>query len=641
MSRFCIAFVLASCTICVTLAQHNVEFHFSKIALQMPEYLGRREVRHNWMIVPHLYQADKLRVNFCIQERTSVRINDIVYSNDGLPDKIEILLDGTLLGQFYTHTHSDWGNLWSNQSSSGLIGQTNMLAPGNHELTFHVANSGDCFGVELWSMQVSVFTAVDPSSFWCDSGYTLAERTNECGGPRIHTEEMITPAKSVTTTTVPPSSYVTVQQFSKTTKCFDRRNVNILFSTDKLPGTEISVKQDAISTQATQFSIVRTPIDGKLCEQEIWQLGKMDENNNEFSSIYPGKYLTVNLTDDVNQEQKFPMKLLPFTTSDIIINFDMPQNVDMKEGSAYFALGLVNLTKPVNVGLRYYDHTIGDFSRTHFVTFTPKYHVFGWNIPNLGKTDNTKNIFHLHFESDTNVIMFDFLKLLYTKRDERKQKHTIARREYLKINGLRYETTVGMEINVDDTDIVKDLDDIIIMHQAGEFNRYKTVLRVSSAGIFYPYKTFYIPQQESDNAIVDVSGFHFGHSYNASYVTTPTKIRYVFIDTNNYVIKVIFEDQSVLHFRLIVTDDETMLKIISYSGVEGNGRKIEAQNLIFTSTYVDNYYAAINTIKNEIREQEVMSTVETLSGGYNFTLKKTTASNLFYSNNVININFPK
>lgn len=624
-----------------TFAQYDVEFQFSHVALQMPQSLGRRSVRQNWMIVPHLYEGEEIRINFCLNRSTILEVKDITYSNDGAVKTISIEQNGDEIGRFDTHSKSDWGRLWDQPFKSGLIGQTRMLKPGKHELKLKVLKSHDCYGFEPWSMQVSVFTSFDSTKLWCGSDYTVSSQKAPCGKSQSDVSKITTTTSAPPTTTTLPPTYVNVKQLSYNADCLDRKNVKIQFTTQDIAGTNILLRQDDWPTTAKVSKKEKRAVEGRLCESDIWQIGKIDSDNREFSPIYPGKSLTINLTDQPKQEQKFPMKLLPFATTDIILNFDIPQHLRIEQGSAYIILGLINLTKPADIGLRFYDHTVKDFSNIHVMTFTPEYQVMGWNIPNLGMNNNRSCTIHLHFQSKANVIMFDFLKLQYTKRDERKINALTARRGHWKVRGFRYTSSVGMKVRVDQRNEASNIEDIVLMYQASPLSRYQTVLRVTKDGTFYPYKSFRIKMNESDRTFVDITGFVFHHNVNLSSRSQFSPIRSFHLNTSNDSITTVYEDGSILRLRLGATSIETNLQIIKYEPVDDQRKTNDAQSIVFTSTYVSDYFAAVSTLSVKGREIQVLSNLDDFSGEYTFTFRKHSPTNLFYANNFIQLQFPK
>lgn len=85
---------------------------------------------------------------FSTTSTCSVMVKDVRYSNDGLHDTIEILLDGEVLGSFRTRAASDRGELWNVFVSTDNVGKSLQIPPGEHELQFAVLST-DEYGVEL------------------------------------------------------------------------------------------------------------------------------------------------------------------------------------------------------------------------------------------------------------------------------------------------------------------------------------------------------------------------------------------------------------------------------------------------------------------------------------------------------------
>lgn len=651
LSKFMILFIFVLQCVITTISQQNLEYHFSHIALQMPESLDRRKIRQNWLIVPHLYKGDKLKLNICIEESTVVQIKDIKYSNDGNMKTILITHNGVEVGRFDTHAQSDWGNLWDKPYNSGEIGQTQVLSPGKHELILEVKDSLDCYGFEPWSIYVNIFVPENPRNFWCGSTYSLAEQPTTCI-PDIGDSVSAKVHRVMTPPTTPfPPTYVHVNQHSYHSKCLDDKNVKISFTTRSIEGTVIHLQQEPrhrLQQQQQHFRERKLGNVSRLCHSEIWQFGKADDNNGEFKAIYSGKVLKINLTGQQPPEDIFPAKLLPFVTTDIYIHFEISPDVDIYHGSSYFTLGLVNLTMPADVGLRYYDYTLQNFSAMHVLPFTPQYQVMGWNIPNLGKTRERNNTIHLHFQSEANIIRFDFLRLEYRKRDERKLNTVLARRGSWKVRGLRYETSAGLKVSVDNMTLAANMEEAVLLYQFGPFSRYETVFRLKADGMFYLYKSFR-PQAQSQNAmiLVDVSGFYFLHDVKARNLLGPKPIRFMSLDTLTDAVRVHYEDGSVLNAQLTATPSETKMQITRFETAtdqkKTNNQNLQvnnAQGVVFTSTYINDDLAAVNVLSTEGKEKQIMENMDDLSGYNSYLFRKTSQTNVFYANDLTVLQFP-
>ncbi|XP_052818673.1 uncharacterized protein LOC128244676 [Mya arenaria] len=647
MSRTNMAILTLLCFVVIvlekfSLGQKSSEYQFSHIAMEIPEHMGRRTVRNKQLLVPHLYENDVIKASFCLEHKTTFEISNITYSNDGREDSVEVHLDGDLFGKFTSHGMSDWGKLWDVSQTTGTIGRTGMLDPGKHNITIKVVNSVDCHGIELWSMAISVYIPVDPSTFWCGTGHELRPKKWDCMSEEERqsaaaaTLPSVTPNTQITTSTITtePPNYVTVTQQSFTSDCLDKKNVHVLFTTHLLDGTSITAQQEA-SGSFSAPSTVETAFAPRYCDSDLWQIGTIDENNAEFASIYQGKLLKINITNAFKPETLFPAKLLPFVTTDIMLHFTMPTEIKMEKGSAYFALGLFNLTKNVNIGLRYFDHSKSAFTDFHVMTFTPRYQVMGWNIHHLGESYIRENTFHLHFETEANMIMFDFLKLQYNKRDERKLNTVIAREGHLKVRGLRYADSKGMEIYVNGIKGADNMEEALLLYQTGVFSRYETVVRIHESGIIYPYKTYLVNISDAHRLLIDVSGFRVSHGSDPTVALPPQPVKSVHVDTVIDEIAITYYDGSVLYISVTVNAFATKLQIIRFD----TGKEQRQHHLLFTSTKASSQYAAVNTISTPAMTKDILENLDELNGQFDFTFRRRT-DNLYYANNAINVHFP-
>ena len=627
----------------LTLCQHDTEFVFSKVALQIPEPLGRREHRQTWFLVPHLYEGDEIFVSICLAKSTIIDIQNITYSNDGASESITVDIDGSPLGSFDTLGDGDWGRLWEKRRSSGFVGRSGLLHAGQHNITIRVNSSADCYGVELWELYIRLFTAVDRASFWCDSGYKLSPRKWECLSgeeQRVAKTKNAHTSPTTTTTTALPPNYVTLTQNSFKSNCLDKKNVKIKFSTRTLEGTTIAVRQEHLPLTAESSIInLQDNIEPRFCDSDIWQIGEVDGQNKEFASIYPGKTLELNISYVDHPEKIFPGKLLPFVTTDITIHFVIPKDIKMETGSAFLALGLINLTKPVDVGLRYFDNALNVYSDIHILQFTPQFHVMGWSIPHLSAANGHENTIHLHFHSEANMIKFDFLKLQYSKRDERKYNSLISRTGKWRVRGLRYADSKGMKVVVDNKHEGLDIEDVLLLYQLSDFGLYDTVLRIHSNGMFFPYKTFPVNVKAGERMIIDVAGVMFSTLKHPSDGTSSTPIRSLHIDTPNDVIIVNYLDGSILQLLLTATQLETKLTVMKFESPTNGKRPQTAKELTFLSTHVNSKNAGVNNIFSNGREKNILDNLDNLNGNFKYTFKRTSSDTLFYTNNVFEVNF--
>ncbi|XP_052238006.1 uncharacterized protein LOC127849327 [Dreissena polymorpha] len=519
-----------------------------------------------------------------------------------------------------------------------------MLQSGKHEIRLKVLNSMDCFGVDVWSMQVSVFTIVNPTSVWCDSGYKLATKKWECMSEEeksllAQQDSTSTPTTFSTTTETP--TFARLTQHSFRSDCVDRKNIRIAFTTRDLARTELTFRQQGDLQAVVNSSHQSTP---RFCDTDIWQIGNIDNDNRELSSIYEGTELHINITNVENPGSKFPIKLLPFVTSDIYIHYVLPHEIEMRQGSAFLTLGLINLTKSVEIGMRYFDHRINEFSNSHVVHFNRIYQVMGWNIPMLGATGGEQHSIHLHFETEANLIMFDFLKMQFNKRDRRLINEIVARKGAWIVRGFRTADTAGtgMRISVNNATATDNYEDVMLLYQRSPFSLYETVAKISSNGMIYPYKMFHVSVGELERLLKDVTGIYVTSNADVSSLPVQAGVQTIDVRTDTGEVVVKYRDESTLTFSLTSTLSFTKLTIISYSapGNDLNIGRRGPQTLVFCSTNANHRYNAVDTISTGSRDRDILGDIEPLSRQYSYVISKKSGNTLFYANNFIEIDFP-
>lgn len=629
------------------LSPFRTEFQFTRMADTFPESSGRKILRQNGIFVPHLFEGDEILLRLCASQNLSIQVANINYSNDGLSDTVLVRIDGKDLGQFESHFNSDWGNLWEKPLESGPIGGLSDISPGSHEILIKVMHSLDCYGVELWSMQISADADIDAANFWCAQNVSFASRQPDCLSSSAQERSTTTAVTTTLQKTTKALPSVVVTQHSKASDCLDTKNVKVSFSTANLNGTRITVRQNDNKVLEDTPKSLDARATGRMCEQTIWQLGKIDGDNTEFMPVFPGETIEINITAHEKHEAIFPAKILPFVTKNMRINFKIPHNIKEQVGSAYFTLGLINLTKTADVAFQYYDHSTKSFSSVHVMSFTPEYAVMGWNIPNFAKTNDTDNTFLLHFTSSGNMIMFDFLKLEYVTNDERKLNILIGRSAKWKVRGLRYPDSVGMLVSVDDAHVEANIEEVILMCKSSDFNVYNTVLRVAVNGIIYPYKTYkFTTANSTEKSVVDVSGFFAHQISNLSKTPYPSEVLRIKVETSKDELAIHYRDGSFLQLRLAAPSTETEVIIKQFETKDNESSANNIKSLVFVSTYVSEYLAAINSIRGintqgvSEREKHIMDDLSVLSGENKYILKKKSPTQAFYTNNEFLLQFP-
>lgn len=81
------------------------------------------------------------------------QVLNVYYSNDGLRDKLMVMLDNEEIGKFHTRSRSAVGQLWDKYLTSGNVGNEKEISPGSHTLKVSVLST-DKYGVELDKFEV-------------------------------------------------------------------------------------------------------------------------------------------------------------------------------------------------------------------------------------------------------------------------------------------------------------------------------------------------------------------------------------------------------------------------------------------------------------------------------------------------------
>ena len=84
-------------------------------------------------------------------ETCEMQVADILYSNDGMSDKLSLFLNKTTIGEFITRADSRNGFLWNEFLSTGPVGNSVETREGVYNLTVN-ATSADEYGVEIDSV---------------------------------------------------------------------------------------------------------------------------------------------------------------------------------------------------------------------------------------------------------------------------------------------------------------------------------------------------------------------------------------------------------------------------------------------------------------------------------------------------------
>lgn len=116
--------------------------------------------------VVHLYSGEKLRYEMCLMSTTSIRVGDVMYSNDGGSDKVHMTMDHSDLGVFDTRVRDDGGLGWNSFVSAEETFPEVHISEGRHLLTMTVLEA-DEHGVELDHLTLTMNTTQSLDSVSC------------------------------------------------------------------------------------------------------------------------------------------------------------------------------------------------------------------------------------------------------------------------------------------------------------------------------------------------------------------------------------------------------------------------------------------------------------------------------------------
>ena len=692
----------------------KLQFYFAEVALTIPGD-GRKHFRSNdpSVIVPHLFQGDRVTVDFKTHMPMNVSIDNVTYSNDGGSDRITVMLDGLEVGSFDTHSHSNWGEKWNDFFGSFEIGDWETVFPGHHTLSFKVEQSNDCFGVELGTLYATVDVHVNDQTFWQNPRYKLAERRQECITEQNmeHTAPTTTPL--ITSSTVPvrlstsvfkettesqlssaqsflstnstlitiPSTLTTthsqltststfkphrtkfvtaspsssslsaltsvsstkpqrsrtttvfLDQLSYKTNCIDKNNVRIKITRSGFEGTRIVARaSDKINRY---LATDQEHLQGKTtCGLYSWQLGKIDGDYTEFQHFVPHDIVTLKLENDEEDTAKFPAKILPFATPIIKLTFRVSRDVQLQHTSTFFVLGLVNLTKETFVGLQYNSGPMD----TDFLTFTPKRHIMGWSILDLV---HGTNHFYLHFDTSVNIIMFDFLKLEIRLRETRKIGVVIAESTKLRIKGILSPEKRGMIVTTDSVSPVMNVENMVFFYRPDHASQYHAVLSIKSNGAIciYHNNNYNVIPNHSKRQLSDISQFSFRRE--ADLINYGGDISSLNFNTKSFVLTIIYKDGSILITQLTPSETSTELLVKSFYAFDKNMNPLKTQTIIFQSTHITEYLAAVNDIADGKRTRNIMGDLASLKVSDRILFRKTSPTNVFLTSELLELYFPK
>lgn len=301
-----------------------------------------------WMLVS---QIGMLKFDFCLDRESDVRVDNILFSNDGEEDIVTVLMNWEEIGTFRTHSKSQNGKAWIDYVSTGRIGRIRRLSPGQHSLVLQLTQS-DKFGVEIDKVTVTVSEeSIQKQVFLCNV-FCFDNINYE----HLKGRDYVQSAR--------------LEQKSGPTQCAEIDNIKIPFYHNSLQSYEIR----AMHPKYKAYVNVRVP-DWTNCDMAIERLWRFD-----------------NITYQVNKEEKIRREYAILTFSQevnsyvIIVFFAIPGPL---QGSPDSEIGSIltvelqdSLSEPIELGFKYLGRK-EEYTDPVYNTFRPGALNFSLEIPDF------------------------------------------------------------------------------------------------------------------------------------------------------------------------------------------------------------------------------------------------------------------
>lgn len=165
-----------------------------------------------------LNENDAMSLPFCLRRTTTVAVNNVLYTNDGLPNIIAISIDSVSVGELVSHNRSERGKLWNVVSSTGQIGEHFLLPAGPHKIHLHIRPTSedkrtDPFGIEI----DAVFLEIDDMDI---SGHYLHCFNTLCSDKITYSD------RHVGRDDIPSGRIV---QMSRPSNCLEEDNIKVRY----------------------------------------------------------------------------------------------------------------------------------------------------------------------------------------------------------------------------------------------------------------------------------------------------------------------------------------------------------------------------------------------------------------------------
>lgn len=180
MQNFCLLLAIvifvpkANAQISLEIQQHY-EFENAVPVSQMENWQWRSEASANRTLrIEDQAGASRLELTLCVEpynttQNVTLSVDDIRYSNDGMPDVVKLIFNGYSFANFTTFMKYRSGHEWNVFRNSGKIGPVLNLARGRYSLLITVVT--DFYGVELDRIRINAENQNPEIYLFCGSSF--------------------------------------------------------------------------------------------------------------------------------------------------------------------------------------------------------------------------------------------------------------------------------------------------------------------------------------------------------------------------------------------------------------------------------------------------------------------------------------
>ncbi|XP_046329125.2 uncharacterized protein LOC124112956 [Haliotis rufescens] len=338
--------------------------------------------------VAHISQGESLIFQICLMKETNVTFRDIVFSNDGGPDRVVVTFDNIVVGEFNTASGTDFGRLWNVFRYTGTLGSI-MAGSGIHRLVLR-AETADFWGVEIDRVVMEIDDEhLNSDIYLCK--YPCSQDVLPLTGP---------PAGSV------PEGYISQQSYP--TACAEEDNVVIPVFHNSVSEYVVAAKLPAYHS----FKNERAPnFDNCSFASDVyWNFTNID-----VASLSRTAQQSVQATLDLKAKTVNPdgTKTLQIGTAFSVVNLADPQI------GGNIHLTLSGIGGAASVTLLYKGGSANGYTQLNTFRFSTDNPSYVWSIPDFTWTQTSNDLLLFLVSNQSDVVNIDefYLQTRETKGD--------------------------------------------------------------------------------------------------------------------------------------------------------------------------------------------------------------------------------